>query len=786
MDFADGVSAGGVSAGDLSCYTACLARYLECAYDDPLARVARSVRLAVRTDDPEGLTAFSHHGIWLSDLGDGLHLGYRGRANAGDLIADLDGEIAAGDGVIAVTYSGAMDWSIAPPHESAPHFVLLSARDGDLWRVDDPFSALLPAGSQDPFLGWISTARLLRAMTPPTRLGHEDRLRKQHVFGFGVPLPPDDRYQWLARMPAARDAVQALPDGWVSEPAAVLCYLSDFWSSLTQCRERVRYLDDMWASARHHAFRYSHLISRVRLDAAELDAAATARDAWNNLPMALRFAADSAVRGRSRPSLIRGLFEQLRTAEDNVADVLAAHGYGEAGGFGVAQPASQASVSQKGRSMSTPHPSSLTTPSRPALWFSALTSSSGTGFADRALESGRGCFVRDVSGREYLDARSALWNAALGYGNRHLIEAMTRQLNSLPVAQIIRHDLPTEVALSYAERLISVLPDNLAHVRFCTTGAQAVEGALLLSRFIRVLRGQPERTQVLALWDGYHGIGGLAGAVTGELPIHEMLAPLVPGVRHVPAGDIDALRSAIGQIGSQQITAMICEPILGTDVVELPPEYLHQAQSLCQAEGIHFILDEITTGFGRTGHITVAGHLGLTPDMLLVSKGITSGYAPLSAIAVTPQVQELAIAEPGMVFPHGSTGDGHPVAMAAAAAVLDELADGGVLANVIARGEQLTSAIREIEPGATTISVHGPGLMIAVALADADGQPLPAHIMATVKERCKEEGLLVSISNHMVLLTPPLIISSSECDLLVERLDSGIRQAVAGQAVFAD
>jgi hypothetical protein len=336
------MQADGVSAGDLSCYTGCLARYLESAYDDPLARVARSVRLAVRTDGPDGLTAFSHHGVWLSDLGDGLHLGYRASTVAEDVIDQLEGEMAAGYGVITVTYNGVMDWSVAAPHESAPHFVLLSAREGDRWHVDDPFSALLPAGPQDPFTGWISTARLLRAMTPPRPLGSEHRLRKQHVFGFPVPLPADNQYQWLARMTAARDMVRALPRDWVSEPAAVLRYLSDFWSSLAQRQDRVRYLDDIWASARHHVFRYAHLMSRVRLDAAEFEAAVTARDAWHNLPMAMRFATDSAVRGRSRPSLIKGIFQQLRTAEDNVADVLTAHGYGDAGGFGVTEPAGQA------------------------------------------------------------------------------------------------------------------------------------------------------------------------------------------------------------------------------------------------------------------------------------------------------------------------------------------------------------------------------------------------------------------------------------------------------------
>jgi len=334
-------SAMNVSAGGLSCYTGCLARYLECAYDDPLARVARSIRLAVRPGGPGGLVAFSHHGIRLSDLGGGLRLGYRGAAVAKDLLAGLDGELESGGSVIVVAYSGAMDWSVAPPHETTPHFVLLSARAGDRWRVEDPFAALLPAGAQEPFTGWISTAGLLRAVTPPAALAGEHRLRLRHAFGFPVPMPADRQYRWLARTPAASDRAEALPPGWITEPAAALGYLSDFWSSLARSPDRVRYLDDMWASARHHEFRYAHLMRRARLDAAQRKAVVAARDTWDNLPMALRFAADSAARGRCRTSLIKSLFVQLSTAEDQVAGVLAAHGYGDAGGFGATGPAGQ-------------------------------------------------------------------------------------------------------------------------------------------------------------------------------------------------------------------------------------------------------------------------------------------------------------------------------------------------------------------------------------------------------------------------------------------------------------
>src|SRR5437660_950800 len=191
-----------------------------------------------------------------------------------------------------------------------------------------------------------------------------------------------------------------------------------------------------------------------------------------------------------------------------------------------------------------------------SLWYGAL-STSDSAVHERAIVSGHGCFVRDASGREYLDARAALWNAALGYSNERVIAAITSQLTQLPVAQIIRHDQPTRLALDYAERLVRVLPGNLAHVRFCTTGAQAVEGAVMLSRFVRRRAGQPARTDVVALWTGYHGVGGLASGLTGEAPLHDLQAPLAPGVHHVPAGNLTALSTVVDRVGAGRITAVV-------------------------------------------------------------------------------------------------------------------------------------------------------------------------------------------------------------------------------------
>jgi adenosylmethionine-8-amino-7-oxononanoate aminotransferase len=413
-----------------------------------------------------------------------------------------------------------------------------------------------------------------------------------------------------------------------------------------------------------------------------------------------------------------------------------------------------------------------------ALWYSALTQLdlASDAVLDRALVQGNGCFLHDRSGRGYLDARSGLWNVTLGYGNQRIIAAIKDQLDRLPVAQIIRHDQPTEIALDYAERLVTVLPEPLAHVRLCTTAAQAVEGAVFLSRFVRKLHGEPGRTGVLAFHNGYHGTGGLATHLSGEPWMHELQEPLVPGVHHVEPWDLEALRQTIEQIGAERLTAFVLEPVLGTDILAAPHGYLKEAQRLCAELGIHFILDEVTSGFGRTGVIAETVRLGLRPDMLILSKGITSGYAPLAAIATTRPILEKALARPGVVFPHGSTADGHPLSVAAAMAVLDELENGRIFRNVVDRGEELRERITALRDDVPLIwDVRGPGLMIGVELRDAERRPLPAQTMQELKLAARDAGVLLSISNTTVIFTPPLVISSEECDQLVSVLEACIR-----------
>jgi hypothetical protein len=317
----------GAGPGALSCFTANLATYLERTVPDPSAVVARSVRLAVRVT-PGAPVAFSHHATDLGSLGSTCFLRYAAAPQAAEFIERID-ELLRTDGqALVVTYAGPMSWSLAEPADSAPHFVRITAREGDRWEIDDRFSALLPAGVQQPFRGEVETTALLAAATAPAELPPEQGVRKEHALGVPVPVPAGG-YQWLAPTgdPAGTGAVE--PPGWLIGTLSVIDHLTAFYGDFTAHPERARLVDDMWAAAQHHAFRYHHLLNQAPLSATEREAATSARRAWEDLPLALFYAANAAARGKPRPGVVPKAFGAVREGEQRCEDLLRRHGYGD-------------------------------------------------------------------------------------------------------------------------------------------------------------------------------------------------------------------------------------------------------------------------------------------------------------------------------------------------------------------------------------------------------------------------------------------------------------------------
>jgi adenosylmethionine-8-amino-7-oxononanoate aminotransferase len=407
-----------------------------------------------------------------------------------------------------------------------------------------------------------------------------------------------------------------------------------------------------------------------------------------------------------------------------------------------------------------------------ALWSGALDHDpqARAAILDTALVRGEGARVQDARGRWYLDARSAMWNGTLGYSNTQVIDAMHRQLLALPVGQVIRYEQPPRVSLEYARELVLALPGALSHVRFGSTGSQMTASAVLLSRFVRKVLDEPQRTKVIAFHRSYHGTGAIAGHLSGERQLHALQAPLGPDVHHARPWSMDALRTALDRHGPEHVTAVVVEPVMGTGVVPAPPGMLAELRGLCDRHGLHLIADEITTGFGRTGHLSATLAAGVEPDMLVLGKGITSGYFPLAALVVRSALFDQATSRPEYVFPDVSTADGHPVAMAAGLAVLDQLSDGAIYENVRAVGARLRARLAELQASDPSIAdVRGAGLMIGVELR-RDGQPLGAGEMRRVRLRAQEHRLLVTTTNNTVNLMPPLVLTDDEADEVADRL----------------
>ncbi|HEU5471031.1 MAG TPA: aminotransferase class III-fold pyridoxal phosphate-dependent enzyme [Actinophytocola sp.] len=403
------------------------------------------------------------------------------------------------------------------------------------------------------------------------------------------------------------------------------------------------------------------------------------------------------------------------------------------------------------------------------------------------LVSGSDSTVRDRAGRDYLDARSSMWNVTLGYSCEPVKAAIHAQLELLPSGTVMRYEHPTQVAADYAARLADTLPDPLNYVRFGNTGSQMTEAAAMLSRYYRRMTGQAGRDHVITVQGGYHGTGPLATALTADPVFQEFSAPLDRFVRHVGTPDFDEtpgtdpvrpVLDLIDQLGAHRVTAIMLEPVLGNFMRPVPLRYLNRLLAECRARDIHVIADEVTTGAGRAGSMTVSERLAGVPDMVVLGKGLSAGYFPLAALVVSaPLYDRLAGAEHPVGFPNGSTTDGHPLGMAAGAAVLDVITAPGFFASVRATAAYLTGLLRDALAGHPAVrTVGGEGMMIGVELAHPDRTPWSVADVNRLRLACRDHGLLTSYAHGVLPLLPPLTISRADCEELARRLAKALHE----------
>lgn len=303
---------------ELSCYTTNLVAYLET--DDPgvRTRLAHAVRLAVRTDSGEGDLVFSQH-TRVDDAAAHDPLGYRGAASWTQAAGDLAAELARSERVLTVADTFHLPWS--PAHEVAhsPHWLLLLDRRDGRWLVADHFCALTPLGAQEPFLGWLDDAALERALAPHAPWPAEIANRDRHALGAAVEPVHADSFRWLARTTGEDPATPvANPGDWTSVLPDVLAHISGVMAEDETAP--ARYGDDLWAASRHYTYRLDVLAANGEIGA---EAAAAAAVSWAELPKVVRFAAESAARGRPRTGLLRRTFDDLQHATEKTTTDLA-------------------------------------------------------------------------------------------------------------------------------------------------------------------------------------------------------------------------------------------------------------------------------------------------------------------------------------------------------------------------------------------------------------------------------------------------------------------------------
>jgi LysW-gamma-L-lysine/LysW-L-ornithine aminotransferase len=380
------------------------------------------------------------------------------------------------------------------------------------------------------------------------------------------------------------------------------------------------------------------------------------------------------------------------------------------------------------------------------------------GKRDLVIVRGEGSRVWDEDGRSYIDCIGGIAVANVGHCHPQVVAAITRQAQQLITCQEMFYN-PQRAALM--ARLTAVLPPGLDRLYFCNSGSEAVESAI---KFARLSTGRPN---VVATMRGFHGRTLGALSATFDKKYRQPFMPLVPGFSHVPFDNIERLETAV----TAETAAIILEIVQGEGGVRPgSAAYFQAARQLCDDRGALLIVDEVQTGFGRTGQWWSSQHVGIVPDLMALGKGIAGG-TPMGAVAVGPRLQGFSV---GL---HGSTFGGNPLACAAALATLDVLENEGLVGRAAEMGHYFQTQLRAIDSPLIR-EVRGLGLLIGVELK--------TRAMPVVEALMARDILALSAGSTVLRLVPPLVIGRQEIDEVVAALADVLAKVILtkGQAVL--
>jgi len=419
------------------------------------------------------------------------------------------------------------------------------------------------------------------------------------------------------------------------------------------------------------------------------------------------------------------------------------------------------------------------------------------------IERGDGIYVEDNNGKRYIEGLAGLWSVGVGFGEERLAEAAYNQMRKLPYSHTFTHRSHSP-AIDLAEKLIAMAPVEMSKVHFTNSGSEANDTIFKTLWYRSNALGEPRRTKIISRRRAYHGVTIAAGSATG-LPANQRSFNLpLPGFIHTTCphfyregleGETEAeftarlarnLEELILAEGPETIAAFIGEPVMGAGGVVVPPAGYWQAlQSVLNKYDILLIADEVITGFGRTGNMFGSQTFDIKPDIMTLSKQISSSYLPISAFMVNDKVYQPVADESAKlgVFGHGYTASGHPVAAAVALENLKIIEERKLVDNARETGAYMQERLREFADHKLVGEVRGIGLIAAIEMVGDKKTKSPheklGHLGAIAAGAMLEEGLIIRNLGDNIAICPPLIITKAQVDDMVAMIGKGLDAALA-------
>lgn len=409
------------------------------------------------------------------------------------------------------------------------------------------------------------------------------------------------------------------------------------------------------------------------------------------------------------------------------------------------------------------------------------------------IDRGEGIHVFDNSGKRYIEGMAGLWSVAVGFGEKRLVEAARRQMDKLPYYHTFSQKAHGPV-VDLAEKLIGMAPVPMSKVYFANSGSEANDFAIKLVWYRSNALGRPEKKKIISRIKGYHGVTALSASLTGlpnnhrsfDLPLANILHTTCPHYRTgaEPGQDelafsrccAEELEALILEEGPETIAAFIGEPVMGAGGVIVPPEgYWAAIQDVLRKYDILLIADEVICGFGRTGNMFGSETFGMRPDIMTLSKQLSSSYQPIAALMINDSVYEPIANEADRIgaLGHGFTASGHPVAAAVSLENLAIIEEKDLVGNVRRLAPHFLGRLNALERHPLAVEARGIGLIGALELEAADGAAAGAT-GARVGAILQRNGLICRNIGDSIAFCPPMIITAAEIDEMFDIVEASL------------